>query len=241
MSEARDIHAEVLKLARLLQREPDELAYLRDVPSDDLRALRDRVTDVLFDAHGPALGRLAAASRLLPIGVIALIAERALGPVLTALIAGMIDTSRAVEVASKLPTVFVADVATHLDPRRASDVVAGIPAGRIAEIASELARRREYVTIGRFVGRLGPEATVAAVDVMDAETVLHVTFVAEDKDRLDHLIGGLEQHRLGELLDAAERFRMWDELLDLFGRLDEPLRSRYLAAAAARGGARRSG
>jgi hypothetical protein len=39
-TEAVQARAEILKLARLLRREPDELAYLETVPLDDLQALR---------------------------------------------------------------------------------------------------------------------------------------------------------------------------------------------------------
>jgi hypothetical protein len=235
MTETADVQAEILKLARLLSRDPGELGFLIDVPSEDIRRLREQVTDLLFDAHGQALGRLAAASRLLPVSLIAMIAERALGPVLTALIAGLLEPSRAVDVAAKLPTGFLAEVAIHIDPRRASEVIAGMPAAQIAQVTGELARRAEFVTIGRFVGRLGPEAATAAVEAMDATTVLQVSFVAEDKDRLEHLIGVLDGDRLAELLDAAARAGLWDELIDLLGRLPEPWRGRYLELAAARG------
>jgi hypothetical protein len=47
MSRSADLlrgHAEVTKLARLLGREPDELAYLERLAPNDLRALRDSVT-----------------------------------------------------------------------------------------------------------------------------------------------------------------------------------------------------
>jgi hypothetical protein len=235
MSEATDIHAETLKLARLLDRDPDDLAFLTDAPSQDIRRLREQVTDLLFDAHGQALGRLAAASRLLPVGVIAMIAERTFGPVLAARIAGLLEPSRAIEVAAKLPTLFLADVAVHIDPRRASEVIAGIPPSQIHEVTGELARRAEFVTIGRFVGHLRPAATAAALDAMDATTILQVTFVAEDKDRLDQLIGAVDEDRLAELLDAAAQAGLWNELLELFSHLDEPLRRRYLELAAARG------
>jgi hypothetical protein len=241
MSELNDVQAEILKLSRLLEREPASLEYLRDVPPAELRRLREGITDRLFDAHGAALGRLAAASRLLPIGVLAMIAERAFGPVVAALIAGLIEPARAIEVAGKLPTAFLADVAVHLDPRRASEVIAGIAPGRIAEVTRELAERSEYVTIGRFVGQLSPDSTVAAVEAMDAATVLQVTFVAEDKDRLDDLIGVLDEDRMQELLDVADRAGLWDELLDLLGRLSEPRRSRYRQLAAEHGAARPPG
>jgi hypothetical protein len=240
MSEANDIQAEVLKLARLLNRDADELHYLQEVPSAALHALREQVTDRLFDADAAALGRLAAASRLLPVSLIALIAERAFGPVLAARIAGMLEPSKAIDVAAKLPTMFLVEAASHIDPRRASELIAGLPAAQIADVTRELASRGEYVTIGRFVGHLGNDATLAALEAMDATTILHASFVAEDKDRLDQLIGRLEEDRLGELLDVAARAGLWKEVLELFSRLEEPVRGRYLELAAARDAAQQS-
>ena len=132
MSRAAELlqsHAEVMKLARLLDREPDQLAYLERLSPADLRALRDSVTETLYDAHGGALGRLAAASRLLPSGLTATIGQRAFGPLLSARLAGLLDTDKAVDVATKLPPPFLADVAVELDPRRASDLIASIAPG----------------------------------------------------------------------------------------------------------------
>jgi hypothetical protein len=115
--------AEILKLARLLRLDPGQLAYPDAVPADDVRVLREQITDILFTAHSHALGRLAAASRLLPIRVVATIGETAFGTVLSARIAGLLDPARAVEMADALPIEFLADVAVELDPRRASEVI----------------------------------------------------------------------------------------------------------------------
>ena len=83
--------AEVLKLARLLRRQPEQLVYLEHVAHDDLRALREQVTDMLFAAHDATLRRLAASSKLLPVGLVAMLAQHAFGPVLSARIAGLLD------------------------------------------------------------------------------------------------------------------------------------------------------
>ncbi len=114
--------AEITKLARLLGREAAELAYLERVAAADLRRLRHGVTELLYDADAAALRRLAAAGRLLPAGLVATIAQRAFGPVLSARLAGLLDLERAVDVAGKLPPEFLADVAGELDPRRAGEL-----------------------------------------------------------------------------------------------------------------------
>ncbi len=51
-AEALQARAEVLKLARLLERDPATLEYLEPLPADDLRELRDQVTELLWTAHG---------------------------------------------------------------------------------------------------------------------------------------------------------------------------------------------
>jgi hypothetical protein len=218
-TEAVQARAEILKLARLLQREPDELAYLEAVPLDDLEALREQTTEVMWQANGAALGRLAAASKLLPAALTATISERAFGPLLSARMAGLLEPERAVDVATKLPIPFLADVAILLDPRRATALIALIPPDQTADVTRELVRRGEYVTLGRFVGHLGDEAITAAVAVMDDATLLRVGFVLEDKDRLEWLVGLLPTERLGRVVEAAAEHGLWLEALDLLGHL----------------------
>jgi hypothetical protein len=172
VTDALEIRAEILKLARLLGRDPHSLSYLEQVPAADIRALREQVTDMLFTAHGHTLSRLAAASKLLPVGLAATIGERAFGPVLCARVAGMLEPSRAVEIAARLPTPFLADVAIDIDPRRASDVIGRIPPAQVAAVTRELVRREEHVTMGRFVGHLADEAIAAALTAMDERALL---------------------------------------------------------------------
>jgi hypothetical protein len=226
-------HAEVMKLARLLGREPDELAYLERLAPADLRALRDSVTETLYDANGSALGRLAAASRLLPAGVTATIGHRAFGPLLSARLAGLLDTDKAVDVATKLPPPFLADVAVELDPRRASALIAGIAPALIGQVTAELVARREYVTMGRFVGHLGDEAIAAAVATMDDEDLLQVAFVLEDESDLSRLFAKLPKGRSAGVIAAAARDGLWLEALDLLNHLHKRQRKEMVLAALA--------
>jgi hypothetical protein len=220
VSESLQAKAEILKLARILGREPETLEYLERVPAADIRALREQVTDMLFSAHSQTLSRLAAASRLVPVGLVAMIGEKTFGPVLSARMAALLDPGRAVEMADKLPTPFLADVAIAIDPRRASEVIGRIPSARVAEVTRELLRRGEYVTMGRFIGHLSDEAIAAAVAVMDEAALLQIAFVLEDKDRLDRLTDLLSEQRLDRLIQTAANADLWAEALDLLSRLD---------------------
>ncbi len=238
MSRAAELlqsHAEVLKLARLLGREPGELAYLERLSPSDLRALRDSVTETLYDANGSALGRLAAASRLLPAGVTATIGQRAFGPLLSARLAGLLETAKAVDVATKMPPAFLADVAVELDPRRASDLIGSIAPALIGQITAELVARREYVTMGRFVGHLSDAAIAASLATMDDGAVLQVAFVLEDRAQLKRLLGRLPKERWAGVIAAAERERLWLEALDMLNHLSKRQRKDMVLAALALG------
>jgi hypothetical protein len=223
--------AEILKLARILERDLEQLSYLETVPIADLRALRDQVTEVLWSANGGAMKRLAAASKLLPAALSATIAERAFGPLLTARLAAQLEPARAVDVAAKLPTAFLADVAIELDPRRAREVIAGIPPPRVAEITRELVRREEYVTVGRFVGYISDDATRAALGAMDEVALLRIGFVLEDTRSLDHLLDLLPADRMDGLIQTAAENGLWVEALDLLGQLSAKRRRKIVSNA----------
>jgi hypothetical protein len=234
MSRATDhlqARAEVLKLARMLEREPESLAYLEAVPLADLRVLRDQITDVLWSGDGGGIGKLAAAAKLLPTSLSATISERALGPVISAQLAARLEPSRAVEVAARLSTGFLADVAIELDPRRTSAVIAGISPQRIGEITVELVARGEYVTMGQFVGHLDEPALRAALEAMGNGHLLRIGFVLEDKDGLDRLLALMPSGRMQEIIFAAAEEDLWLEALDLLGHLGPARRRRIIASA----------
>jgi hypothetical protein len=231
-AELLQTRVEILKLAQVLGRAPESLHYLESVPLEDVRALRERITEALFTAHGHALERLAMASKLLPVGLVATISERAFGPLLSARMAAILEPARAIDVAAKLPPGFLADVAIEMDPRRASEVIGSIPPRQIGEVTAELVRRGEHVTMGRFVGHLGDEAIVAALAVMDDQSLLRITFVLEEKDRLEHLVDLMPEGRLAELVATAAAADLWLEAIDFVGHLS-PRRRREFAQLAA--------
>jgi hypothetical protein len=111
-------------------------------------------------------------------------------------------------------------------------VVARLPAQSIAEVARELREREEYVTMGRFAGRLTDEALLAVFAVVDDEALLRVAFVIEDEERLDHVFGLLPAPRRAGLVRTAAAVDLWPEALDLLSRLSER-RCGELAEAAA--------
>jgi hypothetical protein len=215
MTQALEAQVEIVKLARLLGTEPEELGYLSGAEPDDIRSFRDQVTDVLFDGDRARLGGFAAGSRVIPAAFAATVAERALGPVLCARLTALVEPDKAVEIAKRLPPPFLAEVAIEMDPRRAKDVIAHVPANLIEAVAGELGRRGEAVTMGRFVGFLKDPALRAAMKGIDDSTLLQTAFVMERKERLDHIISLLPPARLRSIVVCANEREMWPETLDL--------------------------
>jgi hypothetical protein len=221
--------AEILKLARALGTAPGRFTYLEQVDPRDLQLLREQVTDVLFDTNLAVLQRMALASKLLPSPILAKIAESVFGPLLCARVAGVVDTSRGIDVAKRLSPGFLADVSVQLDPRHSSEIIAGIPAQTVAAVAGELTRREDWITIGRFVGHL-PDATVSAsLEAIPNRALLQVVFVLDDKSRLDHIVGLLPRPRFDSLMQTAAEHDLWSPMLDLLNHL-EPGKRAALAA-----------
>ena len=225
--------AEILKLARVLGAEPEDLSYLQGVAPQDLRDLREQVTVAMFEADRQLLQRVAAVTKLVPAKLAAAIAERAFGPLLCARVTGLLEPSRAVDIAARLATDFLADLAVELDPRRASRVIAEIPPEQVAEITSELAEREELIAMGGFVGHLPEAALRAALDALDDETLLLTAYVVEAKANLAPLVELLPPERLETIIRTAAELDLWPEALDVLGHVSERQRGQLGDLAAA--------
>jgi hypothetical protein len=221
-----------LKLARLLGCSTERLGYLEGLSPGEIRELRERASDVLFDVDGRRFRLVALASRLPPAAVTAVIAEHAFGPLLCARITAHLEVKRAVDLAERLPRRFVAALAINLDPRRARDVVAAIPPYLIAEVAAELTKDREWVAMGRFVGYLTDAAVKAAFRVIDDASLLRISYFVEVDEHLDHVVGLLEESRIRGAIRAATDQDLWPQALDLLSRVS-PVRAGRLADLAA--------
>jgi len=227
--------AEILKLARVLGVGEADLAYLHGSDADSIRAFREQASARLFDADEARLKRVAAASKLLPIPLIALIAEHVFGDLLCARVAGLIAPERAAELAQRLRVGFLADVTLEIDPRHVREVIKRIPITRIVEVALELARRGEFVTLARFVDYVSTDAIEAVMEKLtDNAALLHIAFFVEDKTRLNDLVGLLPEARIKQIifLAADESQDLWSEALALMNDVSPALRKQLGELAA---------
>ncbi|MEA2221016.1 MAG: hypothetical protein QOJ35_3642, partial [Solirubrobacteraceae bacterium] len=233
MSARLDADVEILRLARRVACAPADLDYLRQVDPQEIRDLREQVTGVMFDADRQMLQRVAAACRLIPSKLAALAGERAFGPLLCARVTGLLEPARAVDIAARLPTPFLADLAVALDARRASRVIAEIPPRQIAAITRLLAEREEYVAMGGFVGHLSQDALRAAIAVVSDEALLRTAYVVESKGSLGALVATLPAKRLERIIATAAHGDLWIEALDVLGHVSERQRGQLGDIAAA--------
>lgn len=219
--------AEILKLARVLGVAESDLAYLSGSDATSIRRFREQASARLFDADEARLERVAAASRLLPVPLIALIAEHVFGALLCARIAGLIAPDRAAELAQRLRVGFLADVTLEIDPRHVREVIKRIPTTRIVEVALELAGRGEFVTLARFVDYVSTDAIKAVMEKLaDNAALLQIAFFVEDKSRLNDLVGLLPETRVKDIifLAADESQDLWSEALALMNDVSPALR-----------------
>lgn len=224
MSSELNVDVEILKLARLVECDEKDLDYLRGVDAQEVRDLREQVTVTMFEADRQMLQRVATAARLIPTKVAAVVGERAFGPLLCARLTALLEPSRAVDVAAKLPTPFLTDLAVELDPRRASRVIAEIPPQQIADITKLLAERDEYIAMGGFVGHLSEAALRAAIAVVSDEALLRTAYVIESKGSIGALVATLPDTRLESIIATAAEANLWIEALDVLGHVSEEQR-----------------
>jgi hypothetical protein len=224
MSARLDTAAEVLKLERLLGVGGGAFDFLDGVDAAELRILREKATDSLFDTGAATMARLAAAAKLLPSALVATIAERSFGALLCARAAASVDPAKAIDVAKRLSPGFLADATIELDPRRVAAIIAGVPTRLVEPVASELGRRGEHVTMGRFLAFVPDPGIVAAMGALSDEAMLRTAFVLEHKDRLDHAVGLLPADRLPGVLACASVNDLWPEALDLLDNLSAETR-----------------
>jgi hypothetical protein len=156
--------------------------------------------------------RLAAASRILPVSMVANLAEKVFGPMLGARIAGLVDPDQAVEIASRLSIPFLADVAAELDPRSVATILGKIPPALVAQVTAQLVAREDWISLGAFYGYI-PDASIrAGMAETDAHAMLHIALVLDDKSCLSHVIDLAGPERLAETVAAAEAEGLTEQL-----------------------------
>lgn len=231
--------AELIKLGRGLGVEPAALAFLGGQAPEVLRHLRMALSDRIFDEQRQLFRHLAIWARWLPAWLAAGLVRWWLGPHLTARIAGELPAWRAAAISRFLPPLFMAEVAVALDPRSARELIGLLPVGQVVAIARILIERRDFVTIGRFVGLLPDEVVREVADgISDEGDLLDIVFHLESRERIDHLVRILPPERVHNALmivcDPSRR-ELWPKLLALVTNVGYGLKRELGDLAASQG------
>ena len=204
--------AEIRKLAHQLGVASADLDFLEKLAADDLRELRARIGDYLFEADRHHFSKVATVSRLVPNAVAAKVTEFALPPLIAARTAELLEPAKAADMVGRLSDRYLADVSAAMDPTRCPQVIAQIPPTSVAKVGAELARRKEWVVMGGFVSVVSGPALRASVAELHGEQLLHVGYVLDDLSRMDEIAQLLTDSQLDEMLCAAVAHELWDEL-----------------------------
>lgn len=226
--------AETVKLARLLHTSPDALSCVADLDADALLALRLSCARQLLDKHQALFSRIAAASKLLPVALVAFIAQRSIGPLLCARIAGAMSTRRSIEIAKHLPPAFMASSAIHLDAERARELTAALPISHVIAVTHELIAQKEFITLGDLVGTL-PMSIISPVlqQIDNGEALLRSAFFVQDHTRLNEMLDALPFPQIKAVIAAAadESTDLWPHALALMSVVSPSWQQRLVLLA----------
>jgi len=189
--------------------------------------------DMMFEADRGRLEGSAAATRLVPAAVSAKIATLVIPPRLAARVAGLTESGKAVDLASRLPVQYLADVTPYLDPRRVSAILSEVPNEMVSEVAKILSGTGDYITMGRMVAHIKHDAIFQTLAHLDDYTLLQAGFVIEDTSRMPDIIHMLPEERLISITEVADQRGHWLEATGLLENLDDDLR-RHLVNIVAR-------
>lgn len=195
--------AELVKLARALDTTLDEVSFAGSLDHGDIRRLRERVVDALYEEHRATFGRIAMITRLLPTPLNVRITLRAFPPLLAARIAGEMAPDRAAELVNRMPIEYLADGCLHLEPRKAAPLIGHIHPDRVLAVVQELVARGEYVTIGRLLDAATERIVRAAAEVISDETLLRIGVYAESDTHLTTAVAALPPERLRDIVACA--------------------------------------
>lgn len=211
-------HAERVKLARLLHTSPEQLAYLDTLDLSTLQTLRFSCRRFLLEEHRGLFRRVATAIRILPAALVAMLAERVLGPLLCARVADELETARVLQLVRHLSSEFVASVAVHVETDRTRELATALPLSDVLDISRILVERREYSLMGDLVGNL-PLSLIEAMlrNIRDGEALLRIAFFVENTQRLSDILDVLPPEQVMSVIRAAadENTDLWPEALAL--------------------------
>ncbi|MEU2033795.1 hypothetical protein [Nocardia amamiensis] len=186
-------------LARLLDVPVDRIAYLAELPAEDIAEFRRQLSDLLFESTAPGLAKIAAATKIIPPPIAAKVITRNNSPLMTAHMAAVMDTDRAIATAQRLPPKYLAAVATHLDLSRSAALITGLPDRLVVAVARELADQQDWTTLSAMI-EIATDAHLArCLDVLAESEIIAAARLLSDPDASARLLAFAPEAVVAEL------------------------------------------
>ncbi len=231
--------AELMKLADTLAVPVEQIKFLANMPPEALRHFRTALTDRIFDQQHALFRWFAAWVRWVPMWISVLMVRFWLGLQIATRIAGSLPAWRAASIARHLPVDFMADIAKGLDPRMTRELVKLLSGKQIESIARVLLERRDFMTIGRFVGLLPDEVVRdVAASIPDEGDLLEIIFHVDSRERINHLIHVLPFDRIQRtmlIVSDPDKRDLWPKLLALLVNVSDSMKRELGDLAASQG------
>ena len=225
------VQVELTKLAHDMGVEVSEVQLLDQLSREELVELRAMVSHALFAPHVHRFGRFGAMARLVPSGVAAKMAEVALGPVMTARVAAVVEPELAVKMASHIDPDFMARMSPHLEPSKIAGLLDGLPDATVVDVGRRLVEAREHIALGRFICVVSVPTSVLVVENAPPLELLQIALYTEEPAALDAVIAELPDDRIIGVLVAAEEAGVMDDAVAMQTRLSSVTRTRILSLA----------
>lgn len=194
---------EITKLAHEMHVDESELAFLATTSPDDIRDLRGIVSHAMFSRHESRVKGLAAVSKKLPAAVTAKITEIAMGPMLSARVAAVMDPADAAKLAGHLKPEFLAELSVHLDPSRVEGIIAKLDSALVVEVGRRLLAEGHLLTLARFTGVVRPETSLEVVDGASGAEILQLALFIDEPSVVDPILAGLSDETVAEIAAAT--------------------------------------
>lgn len=222
------VHAEIIKLARILSVSEQQLTFLQGIAPESLRQFRFAIIELLQDQQKARFRHLATWVNWLPNWLNVFMVKRFLDLLIVAQIAVHLSTENLYRIAKKLSAETLAEISVHLDPRLARELLVYLTTHHIIEIAQVLLQKRDFVTMGRFVSMLSDEVVQDVAQIVEQESdLLEIAFYIESRERIDHLVHVIPKARIEKALliicDPTQRL-VWPKLLALMSHIGYELK-----------------
>ncbi|MGL6234221.1 MAG: hypothetical protein ACRC20_02650 [Segniliparus sp.] len=198
--------AQIHLLADLLGVAPEKIAHLERLGPENLAQLRMRVSDLKFDSQEKQVAMIGKAAPIVPDPVIATLAEKVVGPVVSAAVANSLAKDHAHRLNGllrRLRVPFVAQTLRYLDPRAVPTLSKEVPVRVWAPALRRLLADGHYASAAVLMEQAPVELLLAVErEVDDREAIARTLAYTTDSQKLEELLAALPQERLLSIVDS---------------------------------------